>query len=74
MNLNIGSGHVMRCLSIADAAKDMGIKSVFICSDDSGYGLIKSRGHEVKVLGTHYDDMESELDMILPFIEDEKPI
>lgn len=57
----IAMGHVMRCLSIADAAKELGTDCVFICADEKGKEVITSRGHEVIVLGTAYNNMDAEL-------------
>ena len=72
MNSEISTGHVMRCLSIADAASGMGAKAVFICADDQPKELIKSRGHECIVLGTVWNDMESELPALEKVISSEK--
>ena len=45
-NTQIGMGHVMRCLSIAEAAADLGerCKSVFLTADDECRSLIEERG------------------------------
>lgn len=45
----IGSGHVMRCLTLADALNERGVRCRFICRDHPGHlaGLIHARGHEV---------------------------
>lgn len=59
-NSAVGSGHVMRCLSIADAAKQLGEKCIFVTAADDFEAHITSRGHEVQVLGTDYTDMEAE--------------
>ena len=32
-NVNIGAGHIMRCLSLAQALQDQGGEAVFLCSD-----------------------------------------
>ena len=61
MNDEIATGHVMRCLSIADSAKVRGIKTVFISADDQPKSLVESRGYESVILGTAWDDMESEI-------------
>jgi UDP-2,4-diacetamido-2,4,6-trideoxy-beta-L-altropyranose hydrolase len=61
-NSSVGMGHVMRCLSIAEAAyKGNDIKPVFITSDEGCRGLISDRGFDSIVLGTDYQNMESEL-------------
>lgn len=47
MNSVIASGHVMRCLAIADAAKALGEKITFILSDENAVSFITAHGHEV---------------------------
>lgn len=55
-NTNIGVGHVMRCLSIADAMKRRGEESVFVTSDDTYFALITGRGYKCEILGSDYRD------------------
>ena len=43
-NEYIASGHIMRCLSIADALLELGEDVVFFTSDDSASDLIKKVG------------------------------
>ena len=64
-NKTIGWGHVMRCLSVADAFKSSGKEVAFICGGDEMYDLISSRGYRCEVLGTAYRDMDSETDALL---------
>ena len=47
-SLQIGTGHVMRCLTLADALKASGAKCRFICREHPGHllDLIKQRGYE----------------------------
>lgn len=47
-SLEIGSGHVMRCLTLADALKTSGASCRFICREHPGHllDLIRWRGHE----------------------------
>jgi len=51
-SLQIGSGHVMRCLALADALKQYGVESHFICRGHSGHLIeqIRGKGHIVHVL------------------------
>lgn len=42
----IGSGHLMRCLSIADAAADKGAHVVFAVSNEYAHSLAQNRGYE----------------------------
>jgi UDP-2,4-diacetamido-2,4,6-trideoxy-beta-L-altropyranose hydrolase len=46
-SLQIGTGHVMRCLTLADALRERGAQSTFICRPHAGHllDLIKQRGH-----------------------------
>lgn len=60
-NSKIGSGHIMRCLSIADAALLHGEQSCFITADNSLGNIIKSRGYENIVLNTDYSNPEAEI-------------
>lgn len=69
MNNFIATGHVMRCLSIADAAKVAGHNVIFVSADDNSYDLITSRGFECHILDTKWDDMESEIDQFTSLCE-----
>jgi len=46
-SLQIGTGHVMRCLTLADALRQGGARCVFICRPHEGHllDLIAQRGH-----------------------------
>lgn len=70
-NSQIGMGHIMRCLSIADAAKMTGEESVFIVSAEDCKDIITSRGHEVSILNSDYSKMEP--GDILPALEAYEP-
>ncbi len=60
-NKYIGMGHVMRCLTIARAANELGVHTLFLCADDNATQFLKEQGQAVRVLHTDYDDMEGEL-------------
>ncbi len=47
-SLHIGSGHVMRCLTLADALRERGASCVFVCRQHQGHllALIAQRGHK----------------------------
>lgn len=53
-SLQIGTGHVMRCLTLADALKAQGAKCHFISREHPGhlFDLIRQRGFEVNCLPT----------------------
>ncbi|MDO9145886.1 MULTISPECIES: UDP-2,4-diacetamido-2,4,6-trideoxy-beta-L-altropyranose hydrolase [Comamonadaceae] len=51
-SLQIGTGHVMRCLTLADALRERGAQSTFICRPHAGHlqNLIHQRGHSATAL------------------------
>ena len=63
-NAKIGAGHLMRCLTIAEAlAEKLGGKEeiLFVCADEPSGELVRKFGFSVEILDTDYRDMESEL-------------
>lgn len=69
-NQTIGMGHIMRCLSIADAMAGTSNSTIlprgkqdikFVLADDQTSDLIKDRGYEPIVLHTDYKSMDSEI-------------
>lgn len=60
-NHRIGAGHLMRCLSIADAAACMGMQVLFLSADADSEGLVRSRGYDCHILHTDYQRPEEEL-------------
>ncbi len=51
-SLHIGTGHILRCLTLADALREHGAQSTFICRPHPGHllDLIQQRGHTAKAL------------------------
>lgn len=51
-SIDIGTGHVMRCLTLADSLRERGANSIFLCRPHLGnlITLIESKGYEVKNL------------------------
>ena len=63
-SLNIGSGHVTRCLTLAHALSELGSKVVFICKDHDSNLIhkITNSGYEVKELSvSSSNDVNSQL-------------
>lgn len=60
-NQSIGMGHIMRCLSIADAFHNLGHVVTFILADDSVEQLVINRNYKAIVLYSDYQVMETEL-------------
>ncbi len=52
-SLVIGTGHVMRCLTLADALGVRGVQSLFLCRDHVGsmHQVIRERGYPLLSLG-----------------------
>ena len=68
MNQTIATGHVMRCLSIAEAAKDEGADVIFILADTQAEELIQSKGIRTIVLNSTWNDFEKEIPDLLDLI------
>lgn len=51
-SVEIGAGHVMRCLSLADHLVRRGHSALFICRAHQGHlgGMIEDRGHRLRLL------------------------
>lgn len=60
-NKEIGMGHMMRCLTIAEAAGRAGIRTLFFIADEEAGPLLRARRQEYRVLHTDFADMEAEL-------------
>ena len=60
-NKQIGSGHLMRCLTIAEAADSAGIDTVFLTADEEAEKVLQERGRKYHILHTDFADMEEEL-------------
>lgn len=60
-SLNIGTGHVMRCLTLADALSAQNANCQFICRQHEGHliELIRNKGYVVDVLITENIDVQA---------------
>lgn len=65
----IGTGHIMRCLSLADALREQDMEATFVTAESYFQNLIQARGYSCTVLRTAYDHMEEELPVFLPLLE-----
>ena len=57
-NSNIGMGHIMRCITIAKALKD--IECIFLISDSHAKEIIKENGFSFFCLNVDYKKMDNE--------------
>lgn len=72
-NREIGMGHLMRCLSVADALRSLNTEALFITADEEAAGLLAGRGYEYRILHTPYREPETELPSLLSMLAEDKP-
>lgn len=72
-NENIGTGHVMRCLSIAKAFAEHGENVKFITADHKGDRLIQQAGFNSFCLDSDWTQMENELPKLKRRIDKDNP-
>lgn len=68
-NSVLGGGHVMRCLSIANAFKKEKQDCCFVLADTEFQEKIENSGFKTIVLDTHFNDLESEIKKLLSIIK-----
>ena len=74
-NEKIGMGHIMRCLTIADAIRAEGEEVCFLVADEKPVKVIQDRGFQANILFTYYDEMDVELpQLVLQLSGGEKPV
>lgn len=71
INETIATGHIMRCLSIADAVREAGEESCFIVADENACSLLKERGYEFRVLHSDWRNLDKEIDKMAELITKE---
>lgn len=64
------TGHMMRCLAIADAAAEKGIRTVFIVAEEGSERFPQERGYETICLRRRWDDFAGEIPVIERLIAD----
>lgn len=71
-NTQIATGHIMRCLSIAEACQNLGMEVRFLVSDEESAALIKHFSNDayVTILQTaHYRHLEQELSELTELLQ-----
>lgn len=68
-NKQVGLGHLMRCLTIAEAAKRAGIETLFLLAEETAKELLGERGMGCVILHTDFSDMEGELPVLFQTIK-----
>lgn len=63
-NAQIGAGHLMRCMTIAEALVQLigtADEVLFVCADEASASFARDKGFRAESLGTDYRNMEEEL-------------
>ena len=68
MNETIATGHIMRCLSIADAAREAGEESCFIVADENACKLLSERNYKYIVLDSDWSNLDKETGRMVDLI------
>lgn len=66
------TGHMMRCLAIADAAAEKGIRTVFIVAEEGSERFPQERGYETICLARRWDDFAGEIPVMERLIIDRR--
>ncbi|MDO5154443.1 MAG: UDP-2,4-diacetamido-2,4,6-trideoxy-beta-L-altropyranose hydrolase [Eubacteriales bacterium] len=69
-NEMIATGHIMRCLSVANQLKKWNIEVTFLVADDRPRALIESRGFSIDVLNTVWNDLDTETEIICDYVKE----
>lgn len=72
-NCILGSGHIMRCLSIAAALRAQGRDCVFLTADQNADGLLNGKAVGHCCLNSRWDDLEAELPQMERLLMEQKP-
>lgn len=72
-NETIGTGHIMRCLSVADALRKLGEEVLFLTADEAAEELLTERGQAFRILRSSYREPERELPVLLEMIKEQRP-
>lgn len=65
----IGTGHVMRCLTIAREAQKLGQEVTFIFADERTQVLVEQQGFSGICLSSVWNDLEQEIESLVAVIE-----
>lgn len=68
-NEQIATGHIMRCISIAEALHEMGEKCLFITADTKSDWILQDKGYESLSLNSCWSKMDDEIDDLLSVVK-----
>ena len=66
----IGMGHIRRCLSVAEALRELGEQVCFLVADDAAVPLLDAQGQDYLVLNSSWQKPEEELETLLPMLSE----
>ena len=69
-NKKIGMGHIMRCLSVADAFRRIGRDCLFVTAQDNLSSIITERGYNCVILNTNPYKLDDETEQLLRVLKD----
>lgn len=64
----IATGHVMRCLSVAEQLRKIGGDVVFVVADERPCSMIEEKGFNTYVLHTVWNNMDTETDVFCHYL------
>lgn len=71
-NEHIAMGHLMRCLTIAEALRQKGENIIFFMADEYSVEFVKNKGYEVVVLNSSYNELEQETEKLCNLLKQYK--
>lgn len=72
-NSIIGTGHIMRCLSLAAQLTAAGEEVCFLLADGSPISILDDRKQPYMILNSDYANLEGEMDQLLSLLNKEAP-
>lgn len=66
-NETIGSGHMIRCIAIANELAKQGVEPIFLVADHTSEKLPKEHGYQVIVLNSLWSNLNSEIKVLLEY-------
>ena len=71
-NSEIATGHIMRCLAVANGLRASRTECIFIVADDDSESLLVDSGFKIINLHSVWNDLDFEISKIITVIKDQK--
>ncbi|MFR4351746.1 MAG: UDP-2,4-diacetamido-2,4,6-trideoxy-beta-L-altropyranose hydrolase [Roseburia sp.] len=71
-NEKIATGHLMRCIALAEACREQGEECAFFLAEDKETERLRVRGLPYRILGTKWERMEDEIPVIEQMLREER--